>query len=399
MRSVWMGLLLAASSTAWAAPDCEGLDEQNFLTLVNQGKDAIDQGDSETQRSRVLELQRRIPCLTFAPRPRILADYFVLEAILEFASQGDWRTSLDTALRLRPTVDRFVGGGHPMAQHQPSSAVPVGQPITSDESIVYVDGEVATRLPGVGARHLVQVTRDGRWRSRLVADEPLPSGFLVDRIKAPVEWDWWGQANATVGPTGVSQRHSSRVTLAAGERAWVPDGDHLAALGGLVLRAGLSRDGVGLSTEVDVGLSGFARPVGSHAQLALTAGSSRVQLGAGAGVGASAYVVAADQEQGPNERVALSKTRLALPFGLLTAQIHALHWDGAATVGLGPQSARASGSFGALSTDPTLPWRLGLSGAVQRSRFDQETQLGDTYVRTWTWRAGVEIGMSRPRQR
>ena len=114
-----MAALTLAGPAAAEPPTCAPLEQTEFRSLVLDAQAAIDRDDAALHATIVEEILERVPCLRFAPSPRLWSEFLVGVAIVEFASGGDWQTTLGAALRIRPTVDRGVGGGHPMATWEP----------------------------------------------------------------------------------------------------------------------------------------------------------------------------------------------------------------------------------------------------------------------------------------
>lgn len=392
---VAFGVLLLVPAPTWAA-DCEPLDESAFTALVLDGQAAVDRGNPDTHQSVVDELRRRVPCLTFAPRPRVLTDFFVLDALSAFSTGGDWQTPLAAAIRIRPGVDRVVGDAHPMSRFEPPpTPTSERQPVPAGAQ-VFVDGEAAAALPPTEELHLVQVNDGGLWRSRLFKDEAVPIAFLTDPIVPPLAWTWWGHAGVAVGPGGVAQRRDPTWVVEGDQVAFTPNLDRLTVWPALVARGGAAYGLLGVTAELDVGLAGLARPVGSHAQFAIVVGTPAIRVGGGAGVGGSTKVEGVNAPIQSDTTPQYTEKTDGMPYVFATATHVSDVWDAGLSAGFGPAALRASlyaGLTNAVNAGQ-LPLRLGVSGSAQRGWFTLGEVATDE-VTTVTWRAGLELGVRR----
>lgn len=391
-------LLTLFVAIATAGPlACESLDESAFIDLVLQGQAAVDAGDAETHESRVAELQARIPCLAFAPRSRLLSEYYVLEALVRFAEGGDWQSALDAALLLRPGADRGVGDAHPMARHPAPEAPPASGIPVPPGRVVYVDGSRALELPSDRGLHLVQVTQGELWRSvRVDAAHPLPEGWFDEPFQVPRVWLWWGHAGVALGPGGTTQKRADGWAFEEGQTPWAPNAAWTTVWPAVVARGAVANGGVGLAAELEFAFAGFSKPVGEHAQVALVAGRS-VFAGVGVGLGGNTRI------EGDPTQPAPAQVRLtsALPYGYATALAVASRWDGGLSVGVGPSTARASLYAGLAADAPAgaTPVRFGLSGSLSQGRYAQAGDDGPAPGRdldALSWRFGLEVGIRRP---
>lgn len=392
----WVGLGLALAAPAHAATECELLEESEFIALVLNGQVAVDRGNPDTQESVVEELRLRIPCLAFAPRPRVFSDYLVLDALSAFARGADWQTPLAAALRVRPGVDRLVGGAHPMARFELTvNNATARQPIPTGAR-VFVDGEPASALPVVGELHLVQITENGLWRSQLFKDAPVPASFLSDPIEAPLTWSWWGHAGAAIGPGGVRQRRSEVWVVEADQAAYIPNQGVLTAWPAIVARGGATYGLLGINAELDVGLVGLTRPIGSHAQIAVVVGKPTLRLGGGAGVGGSTRIQGASGEILPGAAPEYTQSTDSLAYVFATTTHVSNAWDAGLSAGFGPSTLRGGMYVGYAQAEATGAPRLriGLSSDFQRGTFTLGEAAADG-VSTLTWRAGAEVGVRR----
>jgi len=104
--------------------------------------------------------------------------HLVTRSVAAYAANSDWQSPLSSALMVDPTVDRAVGGNHPVA----TWTLPTGGQATSTQVpmavTVYVDGRVSRYVPPLTGPHLVQVVEDGALRSMYGTD--IPSSVVVD---------------------------------------------------------------------------------------------------------------------------------------------------------------------------------------------------------------------------
>jgi hypothetical protein len=197
---MWPTSALLALRVAVAAPDCAALDEPAFRSYVLDAQASIDRGDVELPAAILAEVLDQLPCLTFAPAPRMWADLLVAWAIVEFSRGGDWEGPLASALRIRPMIDRGVGPGHPLARWDPPDLPPSGPPVPSGVRM-YVDGFPAPTMPPSAGTYLVQKT-DGRfWNTVLVRDTALPVAWAAEPVDQPARIQWWTRlgGSASIG--------------------------------------------------------------------------------------------------------------------------------------------------------------------------------------------------------
>lgn len=193
---MWPTSALLALEVAAAAPACTPLDEPGFRSYVLDAQAAIDRGDVELPATILAEVLAQVPCLTFAPAPRMWADLLVAWAIVEFSRGGDWEGPLAGALRIRPMIDRGVGQGHPLARWVPPPAPPSGPPVP-DGVRLYVDGFPSPTLPPSEGTYLVQKT-DGRfWNTLLVQDQAVPVDWATEPVDQPPRIKWWTRLGGT----------------------------------------------------------------------------------------------------------------------------------------------------------------------------------------------------------
>lgn len=214
MRLWLLGLLLFVAPPALAAPDCEPLDEDAFRTLFLDALAAIDRDDAALHASIVQEVRGRIQCLTFAPPPRLLADFLVGLAVVEFSKGGEWEDAMEAALRIRPNVDRLVSGAHPINRWEPShGAEETGTPVP-DGVVLYVDGLLADHLPAADGLYLVQKEDDGHFETRWMLNERVDLAWVNAPVDRPRRLETWAFVSGGLGLGGVGQ---SVVTVGKGD--------------------------------------------------------------------------------------------------------------------------------------------------------------------------------------
>lgn len=189
MISLFVAVALADKPVKIKPADCEPLDEPSFRSFVLDAQAALDRDDAALNGQILVELDERLPCLTFAPAPRVWADLLVSKSIAAFAAQGDWQTPLAAAVRVRPQIDRGVGSAHPIGKWEP----PAGEPPLSAGPlptgvVLWVDGVLATELPPVAGLHLVQRESGGQWVSRVLVNEPIADDWLTGQVVQPLKF-------------------------------------------------------------------------------------------------------------------------------------------------------------------------------------------------------------------
>jgi hypothetical protein len=186
--------------------DCEALDEAAFRGFVLDAQAALDRDDAALNAQILAELDERMPCLTFAPAPRVWADLLVSKAIAAFAAGGDWQVPLAAAVRVRPQIDRGVGSAHPIGKWEPAEAAPLVSPgPVPAEVALWVDGLRVTELPPVAGLHLVQRESDGQWISRVLVDEGVPPDWLTGVVVHPLTIEIDGQVSGGYEVFGIGQ--------------------------------------------------------------------------------------------------------------------------------------------------------------------------------------------------
>lgn len=362
--------------------DCVPLDETEFRGLVLDAQAAIDRDDPALHASIVAEIDGRLPCLEFAPTPRLWADYLVGIAIAEFASKGDWQTPLGAAVRIRPGIDRGVGAGHPMARWEAPSDPPVSAGPLPPGVVLWVDGALATELPPVAGLHLVQREREGTWATLLLRDAPIPDGWLTAEIVRPPELSFDVQIGATLSGGGISQTRDF-------DSDYVPEGElGIGGIGGtgrLVVHYGV----VGVLGEASGGFPAFRTFAINEAKLALGAQAGRLVAGAGFGLSGIGALEGADA------------THDAALIWFLVPEVCGMgvwlprndKWRFGASVGIGRTSWRldewATRSIGRTS------WYVGGAASTINAKFQQVAAPGrrvTSNVGTFSLAVGIRAG-------
>lgn len=200
-----MWLLLALLAPAQAAPECDPVDEEAFRTLFLDALAALDRDDAALHAQIVAEVRESLPCLTFAPPPRLWADFLVGVAVVEFAQGGDWETPMSAALRIRPSVDRLVSGAHPLNRWEPPAETPPPGPALPEDARVWVDGTLATNLPPGQGLYLIQKEDDGWFETRLVENEVVTLDWATSPVERPPRTEMWLYASGGLGLGVVGQ--------------------------------------------------------------------------------------------------------------------------------------------------------------------------------------------------
>lgn len=309
---------------------CDPIDEPEFRSYVLDAQSAIDRGDVELPAAILAEIDARLPCLTFAPSPRMWADLLVARAIVEFSRGGPWEDAMAAALRIRPAIDRGVGPGHPLARWEPPPTPANGVP-APDGVRLYVDGFPSPTVPPAEGLYLVQKT-DGRyWNTLLLQDAPVPQGWIEAQVQQPARIRSWGRLGLMVGGGRSDQVNS-----------WGSD-----------VYPDSQRDSVVFGTAGDLQLTFFS-PFGVLTQGRLTYGSAfaidgrvaaiwawkGLTLGGGAG---TASVSMFERTFGEAVGVETAERMRRLQYGHLTGLLRGVgraRWDLGLTLGGSPALTR-----------------------------------------------------------
>jgi hypothetical protein len=211
---VWLALL-ALVPFAWSqepstpsTPEDEGacrpLEREAFRSLVVDSQSALDRGDLDLLLAILDEIDRDVPCLEFAPAPRLWADLMVVQAVAAFAQDGDWKRPLAAALRIRPGIDRSVGRAHPMYDWLPPPEDD-GTPWTG-EATLYVDGKESAALPPEDGWYLVQKTDGEYWETHWQRSEPPDPEWVALPVERPASLFWQVTGGGQFGTAHVVQR-------------------------------------------------------------------------------------------------------------------------------------------------------------------------------------------------
>lgn len=380
MPGYGQSMLTLLLATALATP-CEPMGSTTFDALLLDAQVAADRGDSVTHQALVDEIERALPCLRFAPPPRRWAELLLQLSLVAFSEGGDWEPPLELALALRPTLDRGVGGAHPMARFEPAERetkrTPVDSPFT-----VYVDGAQSRTVTDDGLFHLVQVKSErGHWRSHFGADIP-PRGFFEQPIPSDSPWRGWLTATLRAGAGYRSQRTSET----SGGTQFVPNTAAATSQGGGSVRFGFRyRNDVAVIGLIEPEVSELRSPAGSAAFLGVGRPLGPVTVG----LGASVLWVDAIRGCQSDGLVGASycPRSLALPMGglALWAPLRRSTW-----------ALTAGGGRSALFVDGHAAFSVGSSGLLVGLRAAGALafigQAGGTSGTIATVRGGLEVG-------
>jgi hypothetical protein len=368
---------VAAAGSAEAAPACEPLDEAAFRSLVLDAQAAVDRDDAALHEAIVTDALSRVPCMTFAPPPRLWADFLVNVALVEFVRGGDWHPAMAAALRIRPGVDRGVGAGHPMQAWEPPEALPGTAPVP-EGAVVWVDGVRAAVLPPADGLYLVQREVDGRWASRLLLDQAVDPAWLAERIVVRPTLERWAGASLRLAGSASAQQTSW-------DTPYVLDTGWGASHQGAEVRVGGWYGRFGGELEAMTSLRDFAPPAAWAARVAAVARSGAFAAGPGAGITS----VTASEGDATHVR----RREIATPWVFATAWHRpptAVRWDEALVLGGGPALARAELRAGYTSGE-TPRLRVGATLGAQRAWMVQAGDADRLVEIDHVWLA-VEIG-------
>lgn len=173
---VWLGSALAQ--------EChEPLPVNAFRDLVVDARDAVERGEIETVREVLGEVEAGVPCLAGRVERRLVADLWVVYAILAFAEEKAWQQPLGAALRDRPNMDRLVGRAHPIWSWEPDSEQVFG-PLDAKAS-VYLDGAPLAGHPQGPGYYLLQKRAGEVWNSTLVLGAEASRRWLESPVVVP----------------------------------------------------------------------------------------------------------------------------------------------------------------------------------------------------------------------
>lgn len=349
---MWAISSLAASA---ATPACAPLDEAEFRSFVLDAQSAVDRGDVELPAAILAELDRRLPCLTFAPQPRMWADLLVMRAIVEFSRGGPWEDALAAALRIRPAIDRGVGAGHPMAAWEPPAPPPGGPPVP-DGVQLFVDGLRSPTLPPSEGLYLVQKT-DGRfWNTVVLRDADLPFAWVTAEVDQPPRVAVWGRVGAVLGTGSALQTND-----------WGSDWYDNHTTSGLAL--GLAGD-LHATFYSPFGVLAHGRISSMADSPGLDARAAAIWTWRGLTLGAGAGLVSVDtfQDTGPDRVARFTMERYPLGTAMLRAR-KGFRVDAALTVGATQALGVADLGVGWLLADRV---RVGIDAVTIAARYVEE---------------------------
>jgi hypothetical protein len=350
-------IVVALAGAALAGTRCVPLDEDELRRLVLASQEALDRDDSTTHASIVDEAYARVACLTFAPPPRLWADLLVGVAIARFYRHEDWESPMAAALRAHPSVDRGVGGGHPLATFDPPPVEGTGG-LAPEGVDLWVDGIETHTLPAPDGLHLVQRHEGRFWSTRIVQDAAVDPDWLTDRMELPPHLATWGTVSLQVG---------------GGSARQVPDwpSDYItfhkqgSGTGGFAATAAAtfwSPFGIGL----DVSLPGSTKTLGAHASGVALWSHRGLDLGVGGGL------VAIDVWEGTGDG---AWRPVPLPYLLVSAETRLgarARWNLGASAGAGRAVTRFDGRAGyAFPTDKRIQWRVAGDFSRADASFEQ----------------------------
>lgn len=268
MRALLALWALLVAPTALAVPDCEPLGEDAFRALFLDALAAIDRDDAALHAAIVQEVRGRISCLTFAPPPRLWADFLVGLAVVEFSQGGEWEEPMAAALRIRPNVDRLVSGAHPINRWEPPPIPGEDGGAVPDGVAFYVDGQPSDRLPPTTGLYLVQKEDEGYFETRWTREAGLDMGWVTAPVERPRRFETWAFVSGGLGVGAIGQD----VAYDAAEDVPVPEfSDYLAEDVQLVWMPRAAFDGlvgfgrVGFYGHVEVTLANLSRATGATA--------------------------------------------------------------------------------------------------------------------------------------
>lgn len=221
-----------------AEPACDPLSEADLADRIHASLDAINRADIDGHQAIIRDLEERLPCLEFVPKPERWAELLVGIAIVEHASDGNWEPPLTTAVHIHPKVDLLVGPTHPFRQWtSPAPASSTGK--TVPEGVrVYLDGELIVEIPEISGYHLAQRRTGDGWTTLLLQDEEIPENWLVEpSLAKSAGWN----ANLQLGLRGGADHFVQTVDPAG---SWLPD-------------TGLTDPAIGIQLRGSVGLTGL----------------------------------------------------------------------------------------------------------------------------------------------
>jgi len=208
-------VLGALIGLAAAQTTCSDLEPDRFRSLIIDSQSALDRGDLDLLKTVLAEVEKDLPCLRFAPPPRLWADLMAVQAVANFADGADWKSPLAAALRIRPGIDRGVGRSHPIYTWTPEETPP-NRPF-SGPSELYVDGRESDLLPPVDGWYLIQKTDGEYWESYWQRDVPVSTTWVNAAVDRPAEVFWQLGGGLQAGFA-----HITQVASQLEDTEWIP---------------------------------------------------------------------------------------------------------------------------------------------------------------------------------
>lgn len=203
--------MVLALALAASAGECPALYELEMRQLVDASYAILhaDRPDLSAHAGLSRQLENRLPCAGFQVTEALWSRYLVGVAIREYPD-GDWTTSLTTALRTDPDAEIPVRPDHPMRAWTPAPAPPPQGPLPPHLTIFKDGSRLAYQLP-LDAIHLLQRPQEESFETMVVhGPATIPEGWLkpprlsksmrqTRRRKAIHVWGTVGAATLLVG--------------------------------------------------------------------------------------------------------------------------------------------------------------------------------------------------------
>jgi hypothetical protein len=216
-------MLLVRIATAHAQDCATPFSEFEVRALVDASEGALFNDDLLTHKQLFAEFVRRAPCLNQQLPKDAWAQLLLDEAIVRFTAKGVWQPLLETALQIFPDLEvpKYLRDQHVRPADQKYGEAPI-----PEDATLFVDGVLQPRIPLLVGEHVVQVWRDGRWRSvYLDGATPFPAEWLVPKPKEVIEVEKVDGAWVPVGRGAVGVGFGVLVTnqFVEGEGTYLPD--------------------------------------------------------------------------------------------------------------------------------------------------------------------------------